>query len=186
VWLNNAANWCVAKVGVEASDTLSTGQDSAALRHLVEHSAEVGALEDGYARGISGALALETMTIGDIVRRGPLTVVPPSASVADVQELSRTSGHLRILVDRAPGGTTPQPDLVGMVHVRDTLSHASETPVASLLRPVSAVAATTTVYDALASMRRGRNHLMLVTDDGDVVGVITMADLLQRLFPVES
>ena len=30
---------------------------------------------------------------------------------------------------------------------------------------------------------RGVNHLALVTDDSGVVGVITLADVLRRLFP---
>jgi CBS domain containing-hemolysin-like protein len=183
-WMNDAANWCLRRVGVEATESLSSGQDSAALRHLVEHSANVGALDASYSRSITGALELETMTLGDIVRRAPLVVVPSTGTVADVQAQSQRSGHLRILVDRAPGGATPELDLLGTVHVRDTLNQPGATPVAGLVRPVPRFDGATTVYDALARMRREASHLVLVVEDEQVVGVITMADLLHRLFPV--
>ncbi len=182
-WMNEAANWCLRRVGVQATDTLSSGQDPAALRHLVEHSANVGALDASQSRSIAGAIDLETMTLGDIVRRAPLTVVPPTADVAQVQALSRRSGHLRILVDRSPGGTTDAPDLLGMVHVRDTLALPEDSGIQSVLRPVGSMAATTTVYEAIAQMRHAANHLVLVIEDGLVLGVITMADLLHQLFP---
>ncbi|MGN0063030.1 MAG: hemolysin family protein [Nocardioides sp.] len=182
-WMNNAANWCLRRVGVEATDSLSSGQDSAALRHLVEHSANVGALDASISRPLTGALDLQTLTLGDIVVRRPLVTVPSTATAADVQELSRRSGHLRILVDRSPGGSTPAVDLLGTVHVRDTLSQPASAPVTDLVRPVPSITAETTVYDALARMRRTSSHLVLVTEAEEVVGVITMADLLHQLFP---
>jgi CBS domain containing-hemolysin-like protein len=36
---------------------------------------------------------------------------------------------------------------------------------------------------ALKAMRETRNHLAVVTDHGSVLGVITLADVLRRLFP---
>lgn len=44
--LNRAANWCLVKVGVEPVDQVGSGQDTAALRHLVEHSASSGTLDE--------------------------------------------------------------------------------------------------------------------------------------------
>ena len=46
--LNRAANRCLRKVGVTPVDELAAGQDPAALRHLVEHSATVGTLDERY------------------------------------------------------------------------------------------------------------------------------------------
>ncbi len=178
--LNAAANRCLRWVGVDATDELSAGQDPDALRHLVEHSANVGALDPSYSRQLTGALELETLTLADIVRRVPVTAVPGDARVADVQAISLRSGHLRILVgDRQ----APTSRIVGMVHVRDTLAHEPQTPVGGLVRPVVQLTSATTVYDALAHMRRTSSHLVTVADGEEVLGVITMTDLLARLFP---
>jgi hypothetical protein len=57
------------------------------------------------------------------------------ATAAEVQEASRTSGHLRILVQAA--GRLPD----GVVHVRDTLLLADDASVADVTRPVFELAA---------------------------------------------
>lgn len=172
--LNEAANWCLRRVGVQPADQVATGQNPDDLRHLVEHSANVGALDSAYSAQITGALELQDLTVRDLVTStGSPTAVAPAATMADVRSAVRASGHLRILV-----GDT------GVVHVRDTLAHPDDAPVASLVRPVLRLAANTPVADALTRMREGRQHLALVHDGGATVGVVTMADVLARLFPV--
>ncbi|NPC96219.1 hemolysin family protein [Nocardioides sp. zg-DK7169] len=175
--LNESANWCLRRVGVDATDSVSSGQDPAALRELVEHSANVGALDASYTAQLFGALELETMTLADIVRRARVVSVPRSGTAADVVAASRASGHLRILVADADGRVT------GAVHVRDTLALEADTSVEALVHPVARLAGTTTVYDALARMRRDSSHLVLVEEEGHVVGVVTITDLLRQLFP---
>ena len=74
-----------------------------------------------------------------------------------------------------------------MVHVRDTLTALDDAPAAPFARPVFALAADTTVHAALKAMRETRNHLAVVTDGdtegGAIIGVVTLADVLRRLFP---
>lgn len=175
--LNDSANWLLARVGVEATDDIEAGQTPATLLHLVKHSANVGALDESYSTQLTGALELESLSLRDVVRGGRLTTVPRGATVGDVQAASLASGHLRILVgDRN--------SIVGVVHVRDTLTLNPSHGLSGLVRPVDHVAAETKVYDALSHMRRSRNQLVLV-DDGDTsIGVVTMADLLKGLFPI--
>lgn len=179
--LNEMANWCLRKVGVEPSNELATGQNPEDLRHLVEHSANVGALDASYSAQITGALELQTLTVRDLVRPGTrLTAVPAGATVADVREATRTSGHLRVLVGAAgsPAG--------GVVHVRDALIEPADRAAADLMRPVLTLQADTAVYHALTTMRETRNHLAVVQDHTGVIGVITLADVLTRLFPRTS
>ncbi len=178
--LNAAANWCLRRVGVEPSDHVGEGRDPSALRQLVEHSAETGSLEAGYSSQLALALDLQTMTIRDLVAPGSRpTAVPLGSTVADVQEATRGSGHLRILVGDAEV-------VEGVVHVRDTLTAPVDGGVAALTRPVLHLEASTAVHSALAMMRETRNHLVVVTDSGAPVGVVTLADVLQRLFPTPS
>ena len=42
------------------------------------------------------------------------------------------------------------------------------------------------MHAALKSMRETRNHLAVIIDAGTVTGVITLADVLRRLFPQEA
>jgi CBS domain containing-hemolysin-like protein len=175
--LNAAANALVRAAGVEPANELAVGHSPDALRHLVEHSANVGALDESFSTQISGALELERMTVRELVTAGaPLAVVPADATVGAVRAATRSTGHLRILL-----GDRARP--TDVVHVRDTLTAPEDTPAAPLARPVFALEADTTVPAALKAMRETRNHLALVTEGGAVVGVITLSDVLRRLFP---
>lgn len=178
VALNALANRCVRAIGVEPVDEAASGQDPRALRQLVEHSANVGALDASYSAQLSGALDLETATLGDLIHDASTpTAVRPGARVADVQAASRRSGHLRVLVGNGR-------DLHAVVHVRDTLDLPADAPIAAVTRPAFALGASTLLSEALAVMRETRNHLVVVTgDDGRVDGVVTLADVLQTLRP---
>lgn len=176
--LNEMANWCLRRVGVQPANELATGQNPDDLRHLVEHSTNVGALDASYSAQITGALELQTLTVRDLLRPGArLTAVPVGASVGDIREATRTSGHLRVVVGAAGSPA------VGVVHVRDTLTTPVGTPAAEVMREVLTLGADTAVYNALTTMRETQNHLAVVHDGGTVVGVITLADVLTRLFP---
>jgi CBS domain containing-hemolysin-like protein len=176
--LNAAANRCLRGVGVEPADQVAAGQDPDALRHLVEHSANVGALDAAYSAQLSEALELQDLRMGDLVDPGAeLTAVPPSATVADVQAASHASSHLRVLV-RADGTGTRW----GVIHVRDTLTEPDGAGIGHLTRPAFRLPAGTPVYSALARMRETGNQLALITQDGRVLGVVTITDILRRLF----
>src|SRR3954452_15901427 len=175
--LNAAANRLLRWAGVEAADELAVGHSPGALRHLVEHSANVGALDASFSEQISGALELERLTVRELVTPGvPLAAVPADATAGDVRAATRRTGHLRILLGDADR-------ITGVVHVRDTLAAADDVPVAEFARPVFSLDADTTVYAALKAMRETRNHLALVIDGDRIRGVITLADVLRRLFP---
>lgn len=175
VALNNMANWCLRKVGVEPADQIGSGQNPDDLRQLVEHSVNVGALDARYSVQISGALELQNLTVGDLVGTpGVPTSVSSTGTIDDVRTASLESGHLRILVRDG--------DIVsGVVHVRDTLG--GDAALADVTRPVFTLEATVPVYVALAKMRETSSHLAIVVDGDRTVGVVTLSDVLSRLLP---
>lgn len=179
VWLNEAANWCLRRVGVEPVEGLAGGSDPDDLRHLVEHSVTVGALDVAYSDQLANALDLHRLTLADLVAGQPEPVsIPGTGTAGDVQRAARASGHLRILVT-PEGATRPQ----GVVHVRDTLLLDPEDPVSDIARPVFELSALTPLHAALTRMRETSNHLALVPDTVDGVRVVTLADVLATLFP---
>jgi CBS domain containing-hemolysin-like protein len=175
--LNAAANALVRKAGVEPANEVAVGHSPDALRHLVEHSANVGALDASFSEQISGALELERLTVRELVDPGaPLTAVPADATAGALRDSTRRTGHLRILLGDADR-------ITGVVHVRDTLTAPDGAPAADFARPVFSLDGDTTVYAALKAMRETRNHLAVLTDGERILGVITLADVLRRLFP---
>jgi CBS domain containing-hemolysin-like protein len=178
VALNHAANWCLRRVGVTPVDDLDAGQDPDALRHLVEHSATVGTLDPKYYRNLANALDLERLTVHDIVSRtADLSSVSTADDTGDIQAKSQATRHQRILVHREDH------HIVGVVHVRDSLSARPGSTAGDLMRPVLELASDVKVYQALRIMRQTRNHLAVVVEDGEATGLITLTDLVQRLLP---
>ena len=175
VRLNHLANWCLRRVGVQPVDQVSTGQDPDTLRSLVEHSATVGTLDERYRGHLTRALELQALTVGDMVRpNAQPSSVAPDATCAMIQETAKRTGHLRLLV-RGNGHVD------GVVHVRDSLQVPPETVAAELMRPAVTLDVAVPVYEALRTMRETRSHLCTVTDTGEVIGLITLNDVLERL-----
>ena len=178
VTLNSMANLLLVKVGVTPVDQVDTGQDSDALRHLVEHSATVGTLDERYHGQLAVALELENLTVGELVNRDASpSSIEVDATAADIRAAGHASGHLRLLV-RGDSG------IEGVVHVRDSLTVPPDTTAAALMRPVLTLDAATPVYEALRTMRETRGHLAVVTDANAISGLLTMNDVVQKLLPV--
>ena len=179
VLLNDAANALVRRVGVEPVDEVAIEQSPDDLRQLVRHSAEVGDLDTRSSLRLSSALDLARIEVRELQGAAPVARVPRDATVGDVQAASRASGHLRILV-----GTDTEPG--GLVHVRDTLSLPPDQGLGGLVREVRELEPGTTVLEALSQMRLASTQLAVVRAANGAIGVVTMADMLELLFPDES
>ncbi|WP_278237390.1 hemolysin family protein [Isoptericola sp. AK164] len=177
-WINRMANKLVAAVGVEPVDRAAVGgQDAETIRHLVDHSARKGSLDDALSAPLAGALDLTTREVSSFVRADAApTAVDADADVAAVQEAARRSGHLRILVDTGDGPP-------GIVHVRDTLLEPAERPVRELARPAYVVRPQMPVHEALSGMRRASVQLAVVMDGDLLVGVVSLEDALGQVVP---
>jgi CBS domain containing-hemolysin-like protein len=106
-----------------------------------------------------------------------LSTVSANQDAAGIQAQSQATRHQRILVrgnDHA---------IAGVVHVRDSLRARPGSTAADLMRPVLSLPVDVKVYRALQTMRQTRNHLAMVVEDGEMIGLITLTDVLQRLLP---
>lgn len=178
--LNGAANALVRRAGVEPVDELSVAGDPQALRALVEHSATVGALEASYGISITRALVLGEITLADLLTGRPITAVSGSATVADVQEATRRSGHLRVVIRDGDA-------VRGIVHVRDTMAVTDpEAFAAPLARPVIELDRHTPVHEAFARMREASAQVVVVRSGAHLAGVVTLADILPSLLPTPA
>ncbi|MGJ9411139.1 CNNM domain-containing protein [Aeromicrobium sp. CF4.19] len=177
LWVNAIANRLVARTGVEPVDQAAVGgQDAETIRQLVEYSTSAGALDPEYSPQILQALELESLDVRALVRTDrPLTSVPSDATVEDVKEAALQSGHLRILVQPEDAG------IAQVVHVRDTLLEPPGRAISELWREPLRLDADTLVPDALHRMRSTSTQFAVVLDDGELLGVLTMADLVHRL-----
>jgi CBS domain containing-hemolysin-like protein len=180
VGLNNFANWLLHKVGVQALDEVSEGRTPDDLRQLVEHSAETGALDAPRHDRLATALDLRDQTLHSLVRpREDVVGVPIDATMTEIQTIGGASGHLRLVVWDQTGPA-------GVVHIRDTVGRPADTTARDVMRPVPTLPADTPVYSALTTMREHSTHLVLVTGDDELLGLVTLQDLVNQLLAAPS
>lgn len=178
-WVNAMANRLVAASGVTPVERAAVGgQDVDTIRHLVERSASVGALDASFRTQLSEVLELEQLTVGSLVAVDtPVTAAPSDATVADVQEAAVRTDHMRILLlDSAF-------EVPEVVHVRDTLLVSAQTPARTVSRPALTFDTGTPVYEALALAREHSEQLAAIMDDGRFIGVLTISDILRHVLP---
>lgn len=178
-WVNSIANRLVRAVGVTPVDRAAVGgQDADTIRQVVEHSAQIGVLEPQLKSSITEAIQLQSITAGDFTKPGPeIASVSYNSTVKDVQEESRRSSHLRILV-------RDKNDVIShVIHVRDTLQVPLDKPVKKYMRPVYKTSADTPLYAMLQSMKQAGVQLALVEHPGSLQSVVTVKDIIKRILP---
>ncbi|WP_017580394.1 hemolysin family protein [Nocardiopsis valliformis] len=180
VMLNGMANWVLHRFGVQAVDELISGHNPDDVRELVEHSAKAGALDSERRDQLATALEVNSQPIQEhITPREEIAWVAPDAGVEEIKRVSRESTHLRLVV-------MEQDEPVGVLHVREALTSPTDTTAADLMRPVLTLSAATPMYAAMGIMRDSRSHLALVEEEGELRGLVTLQDILDRLLLLDT
>lgn len=175
VWINTIANRLVTQAGEQPVERAAAkGYDVETLQHLVEHSREQGALDITDATQIARVIDLDVLTLGDAVT--PREVLPTGATVIDVQDWAQATGLMRALID-------DDSDVPHLVHVRDTLLAAPDSPARKHSRPSLILPESMTLSEALGRMRASNEQVAVVVDEYEGVSVITWDDILRRLWP---
>jgi len=181
-FLNGNANWLLARVGVEAQEELASARSPEELQSLVRRSAEAGTLERPLSALLQRTLSFGERTAGDVLTsRGQVLFVEAATSVADVVELSRTSGHSRFPVTGRGGAD----EVLGVVSLRRCLRVPEDDrdhTEASQVMERTVVVPESIDLDELLVVLRTRSHLALVADEyGGTAGVVTLEDLIEEL-----
>jgi CBS domain containing-hemolysin-like protein len=166
---------------IEAADAVKTVYTADELAGLVTQARSEGLLDpEEYAR-IEGALALRTLTAADAMRPwSQVTTVAADVSPAFLEVLAARTGRSRFPVVHAATRR-----VVGFVHVKDVIGLTDRvTPIpTSLIRRLDVVAPRQSLGDLLLAMRRNRRHMVLVSEGGAPLGVLTLYDVLGVLVP---
>jgi CBS domain containing-hemolysin-like protein len=163
---------------VEATDSVKTVYTTEELASLVAESRVEGLLDPEEHARITSALALHERKVADAtVPWAEVTTVGDDVSPAALEVLASRTGRSRFpMVERGSRR------ILGFVHVKDVLGlegPARTAPIdRSLVRPLLVLAPERSLDQALLAMRRGRRHMVLVSDGRAVLGVLTLGDVL--------
>lgn len=121
----------------------------------------------------------ETIVREVMTPRPDMATIEVSASIEELVDLATEEGFSRVPV-------TSNSDIVGLVILKDLLPMLTDdqkpTTVAEVMRPVEFVPETKHASALLGEMQSSHVHQVIVVDEyGDVVGLVTIEDLLEEL-----
>lgn len=179
---NSTANAVLRLMNVEPQEELSAARSPAELDSLVRHSARAGTLDRGTAVLLSRALELSERTAGDVMtHRGAMVAIDADASVEEMLELSRVTGHSRFPV--IDGG---EDDVIGVVQVRRAITvprpERARVRVGTLVAEIARVPETVPLDALLIDLRDLGAQLAVVEDEyGGTAGITTLEDVVEEL-----
>ena len=181
VALNATANAAVRLLRIEPVDEVASTYTHDEVAGLVEESRREGLLDEDEYGLVSGALDFHEGVVDRVLlpREGLVTIAPGSTPV-DVEQACARTGFSRFPVEDVDG------DLTGYLHIKDVLETddvSRHRPIADKWhRPLSTVGAGSGLHDALRVMQGRGSHMARVADDeGRVLGVIMLEDVLEEL-----
>jgi CBS domain containing-hemolysin-like protein len=180
--LNGTANMLVRRLGVEPHEELASARSPEELGLLAAISARAGAIPVDTA-----VLLRRTIRFGDkraaeaMTPRVDVRGLEADATVADLLELARTSGHSRF-----PIYDDTLDSIRGVAGVTDALAvppaWRGRTTVVSIAREPIQVPESLPLDEVLAALQHGRGDLAVVIDEyGGTDGVVTIEDLVEEL-----
>jgi putative hemolysin len=124
---------------------------------------------------ISGVVQFGDKVVHDVMTpRSALFALPDGLPPAELAQRLAHAGYSRVPLYRE------SPDhIVGMVHVFDVFTRSGER--LPPIRPVSVTTSTKPAKELLFELLRARRQLAIVQDGADVVGLVTLEDLLEEL-----
>lgn len=169
--------------GIEQKDELDSTVDEAQLAFMIKESRAEGLLDAEETLRLSKALRSETRSLKEVMipldqvrtldfgRRGP-TLKQLELAVVE-------TGFSRFPV------TGQDESFLGYIHVKDVLDRlasADEDEVIprSQIRPLTIVDSSGLMDEALRKLHRGSAHMAQVRERGELIGVITLEDLIEE------
>lgn len=188
---DGSANALLARFGLHAVEEIDATVTVEELDYIVDAAAEAGSLSDGQVALLRRALEFRNLTAEKImVPRRKVDTLPLDATGADLLAAARRA-HTRFpVVERTGAGIDEVRGVVSvkqLVAVKPALRATARVSELMNTKPVEAVEAAS-AQDLLSSFRRRGQELAVIIDEyGDLAGIVTLEDLVERLVgPIED
>jgi Mg2+/Co2+ transporter CorB len=155
------------------------------IEGLVEASAEHGKMAMGEAEYIHNVFRFGDLAVSDVmVHRTEMVTIN-----ADLPPAEIVDGVLGAQYTRIPLWRDAPENIIGILHAKDLLraiqklgGEVSKIDIASLARPPWFVPDIRPLSEQLKAFRRRKTHFALVVDEyGEVMGLVTLEDLLEEI-----
>ncbi|MDH2445255.1 hemolysin family protein [Amnibacterium sp. CER49] len=178
--LNGTTNGLVRLFGAEPRSEATSAYTLDEVQTIVDTSRREGTLADASGT-LSAAFEFTEKRVDEvIVPMERIVSLPQDATPADLERVVAQSGFSRYVLVDAAG------EPVGYLHLKDVLDldedEADEPVPPKFVRQLVSIFAGMELEDALATLRRGGNHLARVFDEqGGTRGILFLEDVLEEL-----
>ncbi len=184
-FMNWIARITLRAFGVEQKDELDSTVDQEQLASMISESRLEGLLDEEEHARLSKALRTEHRSIKELVIRDEdvrsLQFGRQGPTLEELETAVRETGFSRFPVTGVDGS------YLGYIHIKDVLPrladpemNPSEHIARSELRPLTNVDADGLMDDVLHTMHRRSAHMAQVRQRGELLGVITLEDLIEE------
>ncbi|WP_157610341.1 hemolysin family protein [Spirillospora albida] len=177
---DRAAERLLRAVGVDPVEELHSGATLEELGDIIGKSHSAGHLPADLSRLLDRALSFGDRTADEVmVPRPQVRTLPATATVAELCELIRDTGH-----SAYPVYGQEVDDVVGVAGVREVAddSLAPDVPLGDIARPALLVPGSQPLYGVIERMRDSGEEFACVVDEyGGLAGILTFEDVAEEL-----
>ena len=182
LFFNWVARQTLAWFGITQKDELDSTVNTDELASMIAESRQEGLLDDEEHSRLNRALSSENRSIREVLIVPSKTrTVPASPTVGDLEVAVTETGFSRFPVADADGRYR------GYVHVKDVLDRVldpasgPDTPIPDEeIRELITVDAGGAIDRTMREMRRRSAHMAMAVEDGALVGIVTLEDLIEE------
>jgi CBS domain containing-hemolysin-like protein len=180
VTLNAMANGLLRLMRIEPKDEVGSSFTRTEVSAMLDESRHEGVLADDEYDRLAGALGFTEKTVEAVLLPvAELVTLPHDALLTEIETACAETGFSRFPVEGRDG------DLVGYVHVKDVLEldpTDDDRLEDKRVRSFATVRPQQRLHEAFSVLRRRGSHLGRVVDDeGELLGLITLEDVLEEL-----
>ncbi|WP_438002411.1 hemolysin family protein [Sorangium sp. So ce185] len=181
VWLLTATSNLVLRLFGDRTNFVEARISPEEIQQIVDDAAEAGSVDRRAGEIASRALDFAGLTALQVMLpRVRVVAIPREATAAEVQRAVLEHGHTRMPVYEGSNdnviGYVTTPEVLALLWGDGPFS------LESVLRPAYFVVASMPAVDLLAEMKRRRLQLAIVVDEqGGMIGIVTMEDLVEEL-----
>jgi CBS domain containing-hemolysin-like protein len=183
VFLNNAADWTVRRLGIEPRAELAGVRSMEELELMIRSSGEEGRLDHEELELLTRAITFtEKVAAEAMIPRVNVVAINRHQPISELRQIAGETGHSRF-----PVYGLDIDEIVGIVHVKDTIgipaSRRALTPVEEIAESGLRVPAASRLEYLLTQLQtQGRGMAMVIDEYGGTAGIITIEDLLEEIF----
>lgn len=177
VFLASISNLLIKAMGEEKRKSAVTEEE---IRAMLELGEEEGTIKKDEKEMVTEILDFDDTKVWEVyVPRENMVCLHEDDTVEKLIKKSIETGFSRFPVYR-----DTIDDIVGMVHVKDTLAiENKQIPIKDVMRDILKIRAGMKADDVLREMQKRKIHLaVLQGEDGKTLGLVTMEDLIEEVF----